>query len=293
MGYEFVENFEAFIHQAFSPNSTNSYHLIDKAKKLSPEEMYELFSKEDSRWLTKELSRMKIKATGENSSVQGTLLNLQIICKLTGLSPNQILMSKMTSDDTANSPLLTLEALQELCMMIDEHKDLMWNFFIPIFHNLQAMYLGFLQIYEEKKEAKKNVYFRFWHFQIKNPVVSSYNEINFNDIIDITCSNSFNIDNVVKEKEGLIYHNKRKIPTLSEFYKQNSEKIKTPYEVVNEMIQEFYASTSEWAMERQDEAQLLLRWYPPNDEIERPVKTKKKSLENKIKNAYMLDDSDC
>ena len=172
MAFEFNENFQKFLQREFQNENHSSYQLLQSAKKLDESSMDNQFPGRSRRWLLQELNRWKKRIQSSKSPpVQGTLLNLQIVCNLTGLTPNQILTPKIT---TKNPQLLTFPVLMDLKKLILMHtEEKKWDFFIPIIYDEQSMLFGFLQVYETFITNKKNVFFRFWNFQIKTLSKSS------------------------------------------------------------------------------------------------------------------------
>lgn len=274
----FTKKYQDFVINEFRKNETDSYRMLANANKIEDIEQY--FPGWTHRGLTQLLSKWKVRVQKDNAFTGvGTMLNLQMICVLTGLTPNQVLLEE-DIDNNRMIRLLSSAALEALAEELKNNKpEKNLDYFLPVLIHQKAMYIGFLRIYEVKYGGVSEVYFQFRHcklgenISLKRPALYEDGE-------------AFCITN--QSRNGVNKNGSKQ--SLIDFYNENIYGFSSKNLVIDQQNQEFYHLFPEWSEEQEKRNELLFRWYKLEKAHKKePPKKPGRSLEDMMENASTVN----
>ena len=270
---DFTKKYQDFVVNEFRKNETDSYRMLANANKIEIEQYFPGWT---HRGLTQLLSKWKVRVQKDNAFTGvGTMLNLQMICVLTGLTPNQVLLEE-DIDNNRMIRLLSLAAIESLAeeLKINRLEEEL-DYFLPVFVHQKAMYVGFLHIYEVKYGGVSEVYFQFRHCYLDETISSHRSKI-YEDRAAFCVTN--------QSRNGVNKNGSKQ--SLADFYNENIIGFAPKKIAIDQQNQEFYQLFPEWSKEQEKRNELLFRWYKPEKAHKAEVPKKKgMSLDVRMQNA--------
>lgn len=164
----YSEGFSELLKSEFFNSEHSPYRFLDlvkqhyKANDDSPfPTIPELFPGKNNSWLSKELQKWKKKLRPEEDSFNPTLQNLFIFCKITGKTPNTVLMPDRVYYGPDQIEYLSFEAINSLVQYLQTIDHLEQNFTVPVLYAPESMTSAFLVIYSRSINQKESIYIRF------------------------------------------------------------------------------------------------------------------------------------
>ena len=275
MNLDYIDNFQRFVNREISLTDKETLRIVEKVARLPDDYMKLKFpEKWSKRRIKQEFSRWR-------KFNPSSLLALQVICGVTGLSTDHILLPEDENFDS----LLTYEALEELRELIVNHeKDARWNHYIPVMVDSKMPTIIFLHIYEEIKKNKdtwkKNLFFQFVTFRVGSRFDLSDVHDGLNLFIERSTGGIYQINKSLNDDES-----KEEIKKFKKFYNDNVRRTYYIDQTLNRHIQSFYELLPGWTETLQNDFQQLIDLYPPEGIKEQPKKDLHSSIQEHEKQA--------
>lgn len=273
---DFTKRYQDFVVNEFRRSETDSYRMLANANQMGDKQIKQHFPGWSHRGLTQLLSKWKVRVQKDNAFTGvGTMLNLQMICVLTGLTPNQVLLEE-DIDNNRMIRLLSSAALEALAEELKNNKPQEeLNCFLPVFVHQKAMYVGFLHIFEVKYGGVSEVYFQFRHCKLGENI-NAKKTFTYDDSVVFCITNP--------SRNGVNKNGSKQ--SLTDFYNENIYGFTSKNLVIDQQNQEFYQLFPEWSEEQEKRNELLFRWYKPEKTRKKePPKKDGRSLKDMVENA--------